>query len=279
MPKVRKLENFIDPHGMVIAFSRDGGIDAGDSAHSTGQMYIALFIIDPDKRGENSEGLNLIAQKIIKYVPQHGTSKLRLEVVRHWNEFHWPGMLQIMSRDNLEPILASLALYSPYNEECYEKFDNIMHELYKRKGFTWNFKHIWGHPSFEPKLPDLIFPWDLYARSIRGKRRWYLYPILCLFDAGTLVNSIIRVIKSLINPDNTSGCLNHQGRMVFKTLIYPTPTNWMAKMIYKLRKKPTLEPGDTSLGNTAIEVYQSYYWDDRHPPCFEFWLPITKEIL
>jgi hypothetical protein len=176
-----------------------------------------------------------------------------------------------MSRDNLEAVWAALALYADYNEECLETFNIITDELIARGGFTWNYKHIWGHPEFEPKLPDLIFPWDLLGRYIRGNRKKYFYPILFLTDAGTLANSIIRVIKSYIKPNDTSGDLNHQGRMIFKTLRYPTLTNWIAKKIYKLRNKPVLDEGTVPMGGAWIMVYQAYYWNPKHPPAFEHW--------
>jgi hypothetical protein len=184
-----------------------------------------------------------------------------------------------MSRDNFEAPWAAAALYAPYNQDLKDFFNFMTNELVRRWGFTWNYKHIWGHQDFEPKIPDLVTPWAIVTRMIRGKKLWYLYPILCLFDGVTLVSSVLNVIKSWFKPDSTSGDINHQGRLVFKQLIYPTPTVWLAKWIYKLRRRPTLEEGDVSMGNVAIEVYQSYYWASTHPPAQEFWEPVTKELL
>lgn len=278
---VRKLEDFIDNKGMVIAYNKEVGVepDGGDSIQTTSQMYISKYITSPGGRSDNAKEFYAIMEKCSRGHQQHGTDEPQFQLVRYWNDLYWPGQLWIMSRDNLEAPWAAAALYAPYNEDLKVFFDLLTSELIKRGGFTWNYKHIWPHPDFEPKIPDLVEPWSLAARAIRGYRLWYLYPILFLLDLDTLVTSVIRVIKSWFNPDNTASDLNHQGRLVFKQLVYWTPIVWLAKYIYRLRRRPTLEPGEESLGNVAIEVYQSYYWEYNDPPAFEFWVHVTRRYL
>ena len=238
---LNKLKEWTDSQGWLGQKHKIWGLEFGDGVQRTGTLYISKYYMEPaeEQRRVNAEAFAEILHSCLKFSISRKTRKTdRPQWTRHWDSSRWPGELWTGSRDNFDPFLMSACLYAPYNEYVERIRKLMIKEVWRRKCFLWNYKHIWPIPEYQPKMPDIIWPWNLIARQIRGSRSWYLYPLLLICDFDSVFNSIFSVILSIREPDSTSDDLNHINRLAFKQMIYWTPTVWLAKMIYRLRLQP-----------------------------------------
>ncbi len=294
---MKNLSDYQDRYGFIGQKLRDGSIDFGDCGQRTPTNDLAEYVrfipmlgttVKRKRLRKQAEKITSRLNKIRKETTGSKNTgyKKTIQYVRHSNGLKWPGKLWVCSRDNFETWLMDMALYNPWNAKLLELNKEILKELTDRKGMLWNYKHIDPGPFDEPKLPGFILPWDLAMYKIRcfrlctWKRPWN-WILLNYYDRDTVVNSIIRVWASYVDPAETNSDLNHINRLVFKQIIYNNPTVWVAKWIYKLlRRNPKPLLATTRMTGNAIQnvlKHQFRKWDD--PPMDVVCEPMVKKYI
>jgi hypothetical protein len=271
---MKTISEFTDKLGFIGHFSKNGDWDFGDSLQRTATAYLERFVRFPELREENGDAFAKIIRQVS--IMEDG----EVQYVRHPDSTMWWGQPWTMSRDNLDTAHDVLMLYSDYSTEARAEWQRMTDIIIERAGLMWNTRHIWPKPDQAEKIiGDIIWPWNLAQKVIRGQRAWYVYPWLMVLDLDTLFNSIFRVVKCAVNPNNTGGCINHLNRMAIKQLRYPTITNWIAKWLWKLlRRNPKLKVKPKTI--KALRVLQAYYHDrDKHPPMYNVMQTTAKELL
>jgi len=275
----KTIQGYIDSKGFIGYTHVHWGMEFSKSCRDTGTYYISLFVTEPDKRTENASKLvNIIKLIRIRY-KEHGNTD-RIQYVRHHDKTRWTGHLWTMDRDNLDPILIAMILYSKYDSKLGSFAQEILKLVWGRMGFAWNFKHDWPLKDDEPKLPDwylLFLP--LIAYGIRLKKRWWLYPFLLLIDLGLVFGSISRFFKALEDPRDTKDDLIHQTRLVFAQLCYLTPVAWFAKLLYKCRPRSGPNRHNRIKASGPYTAYLQHYSNKDAPPMPDVWKPVIDKFL
>jgi len=295
--KTKRLSDYTDRHGFIAQKidNPDGkwadGLEGGDSAQRTFTKDIAEYVrikqiisVSLKKRKFREQALDITRRvQMIRRETQEGkrgSNNKKVQYVRHWDELNWPGDLWVGSRDNFVPVLMAMCLYRLYNVQLDAFCIEIMAEIKKRKGFLWNYKHIWPKFTDEPKIPDGIWPWNLASYRTRGFRLgWWRRMWLYLWDWDTVFNSIRLVRKSKKLPHKTSDDLNHQNRLVFKQLLYPTWVVKLAKWIYSKRYCSGPSVNERFGGYGPRTAFQYYYRNPNDPPMLEVWEEVYRHGL
>lgn len=92
-----------------------------------------------------------------------------------------------------------------------------------------------SRPFFKFQNGDLLGPMEgnAYIRATNSK---WMYPFLCIFDIGLVVNASIRVVKRFFNPNDTSDDVV-MGLLIIQAYNrLSTPLSWLARQIYKLAR-------------------------------------------
>lgn len=281
---MRELKDYQDEFGFIghRDSRRPNGLEFGDGTQRLGTWYVAQYLKHPQNDSlhiENSKKLAEQLRLITRWTLQKKQTELTPQWVRHWDERFWEGQLWIGSRDNFEPIFRAAIIYSKYNYEVLAFAELMLKELKKRKGLLWNYKHIWPKPEYEPKLPDFILYWDLKAMELRFKKPWYRHFFLWFLDLDTLINSIIRVVKSRIDQHSTSDDLNHQLRLAFQQGIDWTFTAFLARLIYRLRGRSGPRGGKKLNGPGTWTAWLHYYNETRDPPMPYVWRGVWEKFI
>lgn len=286
---MKQLSDYTDRHGFIAhrITNPDGkwadNLEGGDSAQRTFTKDIADYvrIINQVSKLNREFELRHQALDIVRRVQmirretkegKRGNYAKKVQYVRHWDELNWPGDLWAGSRDNFIPVLMAMCLFAPYNLQLSAFMEEILDEVKGRYGILWNYKHIWPKFTDEPKIPDGIWPWNLAQYRTRGLRLgWWRRAWLYLWDWDTVFNSIRLVWKSKKDQHPTSDDLNHQNRLVFKQLLYPTWVVKLAKWIYTKRAQsgPRGEERINDYGPKTAFLH--YYNGPNDPPMPEVW--------
>lgn len=291
---MKNIEDYIDKHGFIGQKLRDSSLEFGDAGQRTPTDGMATFIqieaanLPPEKK-ELAHGRHALAiyekiKRIEKTIIDSRGNRIT-QFVRHWDDSKWPGQLWVGSRDNFETWLMLMGLYAEESLVLGVKIEFMLDEISARYGRLWNYKHIAPSKDDEPKLPDFILPWDLLMYNIRclrlcnWKRPWNWIE-LCIYDLDTLANSIIRIWASIFDPAETNSDLNHINRLIFKQIIYPTPTIWLAKWLYKLFRLNPKPKGEKRMkGYVTLNVLKHQFrkWDD--PPMDVVCEPMIRKYI
>jgi hypothetical protein len=276
---MKNIADFTDTKGFIGHKHQTWGLEFGDGCQRTGTYYIKLFIEEPDRRIINAHKLYDIMDSISR-LTSDSDGRMKKQYVRHWDSQYWPGQLWTMSRDNLDPMLMACVLFSPHNNQLKATTDELLGLLWKRKGFLWNYKHIWPKGPDEPKLPDWYFLLlTLLMYTVRHKKKWYLYPLVWVTDVQQIFMSLIRLYMSWKHPIDTSDDLNHQNKLVFNQLIFNNPINWIAKLLYKLRLRSGPDKNHRLEGYGPYTAYLQYYSNQNAPPMPDEWKPVIDKYL
>jgi hypothetical protein len=264
---VKPLKNYVDSKGF-IGHGLPNPLEFGDGAQRLGTIWIKRFVQYSDPQSESLRE-SLAKDFLVQLELIHLNSG---EWVRHWDHSKWPGQSGIMSRDQMDPLLMAMILWSPYDPRIEELAKETVITIIKRFGFLWNFKHIWPKPEDKSKLIP-----DWYGVSILGHaiRLWKVYPLyilLPLLDIELEINSLFRVVGGLLNKNDVDGDINHQVRLAFAQLHTPTFIGKIAKYLYKwLRPKPALQDGTVLEGDPIKTTWQVYYYGENNPPIDVEW--------
>ena len=196
------------------------------------------------------------------------------EWVRHWNKAHWFGKRGFMSRDQLRPLVWTMALYKDR-----KTLRRLAWNIIKRFGFLWNTKHI-GQQTNKWKTPDFSGP-AIWGTIIRGLTWWPLYPlvlpVLLLLDIELVIMSLIRVIMSFVDPDDVGDDLNHIDDMLGTRVLLPTPLSWIARLIYWYGRGRAGETRKTRIEGLAIQTALDHYFrPPEAPPINVFYISVIK---
>lgn len=273
----KDIKDYMDDIGFIGNKKKEGGLEFGDSVQRTFTKAIVDFLQENGRPKDNlAKDLFQRYNAVLFNAYQSDTNTIERQPMRHHDSKNWPGQPWTMSRDNFRPLWMAMVLHSGKDFKLDAALDGLTKDLDQRKGLLWNYKHIWPSPTDEPKLPDVLMPWDRSVMRAR-RRKSFLDQVVChVYDLDPLLNSIIIVAKSYRNPTDTSSDLNHQVQLVFNSATVPTVTNWFAKKIYKLRRNPLPKSQREFL---AKDVYTSYFNQPEAPPMNDVWASIAKKYL
>lgn len=275
------LDPYKDQYGFIGHKTDEGGLEFGDGTQRLGTCWITNFLLYRESAIENSDLFaDQLDRLLLHTIDKNGKSKL--QYIRHWNGYSWPGQPWIMSRDNFEALWTACELIAPYNERVKKHLDLMTKLVTKRLGFVWNYRHIWPQLQYEPKLPGAYWPWDWLGKLIRKNRAWYLWIILVVLDLDSVVNSLLRIRASYRDMTDTSNDLNHQIKLVYRQVIYWTPTIWIAKMLYRYRGISGVNGKRFDLGGKnagALSAFMAYFWGPKNPPIAAIWKPVIDKYL
>lgn len=198
---------YLDKKGLIV--QSDG--DAGDCLQREGFWFEGVYI--------NSVNLGKNYPVSIGMAPYMDAIEILLTpegLVRSWmpgNSIPPWNTPSDTSRDQLVSNIRACGYY---------ELDGITKQI---------FKNVLKNYSRFPNK-DIAFIND-YGRFIRSFRTWYLYPLLLICDVPLIVNSIIRIIKGKLDPDNVGDDINHIGDLAQAQHVYPTPISWFARKIYR----------------------------------------------
>ncbi len=272
--------DYMDKHGFIGHQDpvRPSGLEFGDCTQRTFTRWVLRYLetgkINPDDANQIAKQLQLL----VRETKDHD-GNIKIQWVRHWDDTHWPGQLWIMSRDNFEMLFWTCIIYAEADPLIRLHRDLMFARLKERRGFLWNYKHIWPRPDDEPKLPDGMWPWNQWAKIIRSKKQWWLWPVLCILDRDLLINSVIRVWTAWRDPHDTSADLLHTMRLAIKQKIMWTPTVWLAKIIYRLRPRSAIRGQEKLPGKGVLTAWRAYYSPKGAPPMDRLAQPIIESYI
>lgn len=275
---MKNWAEFVDEKGFIGHKQDDGSLEFGDGTARLGAFYIYRYPI----------GKDLKAKLDLCRIP---SSSIGIwEYTRHWDRSEWWGQGQIMSRDNLIPIWIAATLYRT------EHAEEISFLLKIRSGFCWNEKHIWPKPTDRKKIPDYI---NVFFRKMMETRRavaeteYARTTWLWLYDLETLISTVITVLKSRKNPENTSDDINLQLILIFAQIVHPTWPIRLAKWLYINYRQAPPSPAGTpitvrfqpmqefgiNVTPVAQAVLNSYYGNEYAPPMYDVAQPCIERYL
>ncbi len=122
--------------------------------------------------------------------------------------------------------------------------------------------------------------WAVYWR-LRGW--WWLWPLMCLFDLETLVNSVVQCFKGL-NYDNVGDDQNHCLTLFVQKTNMPTPTSWLARKIYVWFRRGYYLSDNLPLPTWEVKGWVwawQWYWrpETGAPPMPDLWIPLLNAAL
>jgi len=243
------MSQFIkDKYGVLGQIQPDGSIEGGDSACWQGHLvylsdeefaYVDFFEVSPGA-----------------YV-RHPIPSATNNSFGSYYKNPWCGC---MSRDQLTGVVGALV-----KQKEYMAMLRLIAHFYLR-GFvlTYNtlpngappaemkfslirlFKPIKGERYW--KLPDL-FLFDMWATVLRGfgKASWIFFPLLCVLDIHTLLNTVL-----VVNRSDDNDKINYAMKLFVSRDYVPTPVSWLSLKLLNLERL---------LGNI-----QSYWCNWRQQP-------------
>lgn len=239
---MKNINDFIDEYGAICHKHKDSNEwQRGDSARETGTYF--CYLGEWTNLKFTYSVLNNVFIRAFKVSTSLASSDTSLCRHNYSNEA-WHCDPKEFSRDQWQALACAAAIHN---------------KSYLKNALWWEQKNHF----FTAQNGDLItYEYNLYIRMFR---LWYLWPLLLILDLGLVVNAIIRVIKNRRDSDDVGDCINITSMIYVATQVLPTPTNWLARMIYK-----TFHPG-------IQKAWDWYYRHPENPPMNEVWRPIITK--
>lgn len=239
---MRDMNRYIDSYGLIVqdlnGYSKG---DAGDSAHKTSHLEIALNLMDESSHPSFQKLVDV--QKATPFVRHPDTSK-------------WYSQTNRMSRDQSYPYIIALALAGRFKDLFHFFIRHALHGFL----FTWNTYPNYvmpGEAGYKKKLPDLTL-FEFFNIYIRGFRLFPLYPLLLLGDLEMLISCLIKRF------DSDKDVCNSLASVLLAKEIMPTPLSYLARKILK---------------PVAQKKLDDYFREDwMEPPINEFYRPIVEKM-
>jgi hypothetical protein len=259
----KDFESFVDEYGFIGHKDRKGNLtDFGDSTQRT--FSWVTFNALNDKYRYDTE----LEKATHQYYTNIRIVFPKFELVRHWDDTHWPGQRGTMSRDNITPIIIALGLLGSHF------LPELIFELFKRGGFLWNSRDIAGDkkPWYIPNdwigLRNIS---NICRGLIRKNAYWYVPLIFVLYvtDISILIQSVIQVIKSWFERPgswNTTDDLNLSLETLMARSESPTLWSWVARLVYSLRGVAGDDFKRFNMPWGPYSAWASYYRHKSAPP-------------
>ncbi len=258
------LDDYIDKRGFICHLTEGRyPTDCGDSAQRMGMVHIAEYFLSKRLLKINATATLMSLQS---------PDKLDGEWVRYWDHTKWAGKRHHMSLDQMRPLFWLMVLD---HQNGFLK--RTLWSIFKRYGFLWN--TTLNNSANISNTPDFI---GLYFISflIRGSGHRWLWPVLMVVDLPLIANSMIRVIVSHIKPDNVGDDLNHILDLICCRVCMPTPSSWIARLIYRYgRGRAGVNRKSRLKGFGPQTALDHYFRSDNAPPINEIYEPILKRWL
>lgn len=204
-----------DSAGFIGQIQSDGSVEGGDSLcwnghwlYLTKEAQIAIPIVRmPMHRYKVSFGA---------YV-RHPIPEFTNNGFGAYYKSPWDGCI---SRDQFTGLLVGLIA----ENNKLAMLEVILHWSLRLFLFSYNTKTNGRDPdTTHYKMPDFTGP-DIWATALRGFGifSWFFWPLLCVLDLHTLINTIIH------NHKKESDAINFTGKLLVAKDYCPTPTSLLA---------------------------------------------------
>lgn len=263
MSRQRDLDGYLDSYNLVV--QKDG--DGGDTANKMGLLGVAAYFLnDQDLKDYVREGLpKLIVDTNPYKLVRNPTPNIFWSDPNHF------------SRDQQSAVVLGASLV----DKKLMVF-NIMLAHLMRYGAYQNFQFKTQDVSGKTTLikGDIASPEHLgyYARALDA---YHLYPLLYIADLFMLLNSIVIVVKSYLDPDDTSNDLNHIAALLFTKVKQPTLMSWLARQVYVRLRANAGKDKQSRLPGFAPQTALDHYFREETgaPPINEFFKPFLEKEL
>ena len=279
------MEDAIGPDGLIGGTALNN-FDQGDTFNREGHLMVAAQILHDNLKIMSDNEYDFLKKRyqdvLNKLQDPSDQSNFSRTIVQNY----WGSRYNCMSRDQMIPNLIALG----ENQFFKQFFQVFFNHLWRRALlFTTNTRPNWSYPgdsNYKWKIPDItaLSYWNIYLRSLPYKLGYVFYPLICLFDVDTLINSIIKVVFYGKNPENTDD-IQHIALLTQANYKIATPISHLARLIYKKwREFPNVQYIPTEVSyknekNNIQAVLNAYYREDGHEPLLnEVWRPIVSEI-
>ncbi len=274
---MKKMSDYIDEYGLICQVMGDSIFDGGDSAQRVGMLGIAASLND----GFRGEADLEMTKEFALVATNTMISKLQLpsgKLVRHPDYTKWYSNPNHFSRDQQSAVVIAAGFSG--NQALVL---NLMKQHLKRFGayqnFGFNRIDVDGNKKFI--TGDIASPehFNLYFRALN---LYILYPLLLIGDLFTLLNSLIIIYKSYIDPDDTSNDLNHICVLLQSKKVMPTPISWLARKLYRRFRKNAGPSNDNRLPGFGPQSALDYYFADKissSPPINELFRNFLEKEL
>lgn len=279
------MEDAIGSDGLIGGTSYNN-FDQGDTLNREGHLATAAQILHDDLKVMSDNEYAFIKERYLDVLsklqdPSDPSNFSRTIVPRYWGSRY-----NCMSRDQMTPNLIAIGENGVYTL----LFRVFFNHLWRRALlFTTNTRPNWSYPGtsdYKWTIPDLtaLSYWNIYLRSLPYKLGYAFYPLICLFDLDTFVNSIIKVTNYGKDPEHTDD-IQHIAILTQAHYKVPTPISALAHWIYKKwREFPSVtyipaEAGYANEKNNVQAVLNAYYREAGNDPLLnEVWRPIVSAI-
>jgi hypothetical protein len=205
-----------DEHGIIGQIQADGSIEGGDAACWMGHWTYLTKEKFPYTRvfsaGFGAYVRHPVPARTIKGFGAHYSNP-------------WDG---VISRDQLTGVLAGIIA----EKKWLEGLKLIIHHMAWLMLFSYNTRKNGQAPGETPwKWPDITGP-DIWAMELRAcpPLGILLYPLLCVFDLHTLLNTLLHRYQKKTDP------INYAMKLITGWNHLPTPISVVAYMICNKKK-------------------------------------------
>lgn len=237
-----------DKFGYIGQIQADGSVEGGDSLCWNGHWEYL------NKNNDRPRRIMLMENYRVGFGAycRHPFDGMTNNGFGAYYKHPWDG---VVSRDQMTGLL--LGLIAEQNRRAL--FRVIIHWSFRFFLFAYNTRKNGADPTKTHwKFPDITGP-DMWATALRGfgAWSWLFFPLLCVLDIHTLVNTIIH------NHKQESDCINFAGKLMVSIDYVPTPISFLA---YDLCDKTQLfnELNEYWSGwrqsPEFVEFYKPYFW-------------------
>jgi len=221
------------------------GRDGGDCCHKESRYWVALGLMS---EANQLKWLNALERNtsdahrnLALFQPHPGI------LLRHPNPELDAGDWDRGSRDMYKPYIMACGLWD--KKQLWRMIKGHAKRLFllannSRQNGATKFNHSENGYSYAPKMPDLTGPkvWNCYLRALN---KWYLWPLVFLFDIELLAGAIN---WKFFKKSNLAQ--NQCAEQVYATKRLPTPFSWLSNKIMPVEK--------------LIDLWADHL-DDHHP--------------
>lgn len=258
---MKKLSDYIDTYGLICQIEDDGSFGGGDSANRCGLLAVASEF----NNGLYQADLDMSKEHVMAACnSMFGRIETRPGVgIRHPEATKWWSNSKFFSRDQQSAVVIG-AGFSNNQVLVLSLFKNHLKRFGLYQNFQINSLDVDGKKHFIQG--DMATP-EHFNYYVRALNLWALYPVLLIGDLFMLLNSIIIVIKSIFDADDTSNDLNHICALLQAKRKLPTPISWLARKVYRFFRMNAGQTQNTRLsGFGPLTALQHYFRSKGAPP-------------
>jgi len=261
----QNLSDYLDDYDLVVQKDKDGG----DTANKIGLLGVASYFL------KDVTLKNYVNNSLVKLI----VSTEPLLMVRNPKPRVFWSDPNHFSRDQQSAVVLGAAL-----TDRLELVKDLAKAHLKRYGAYQNFQ-LFGktedvNGKTTPVKGDIASPEHLgyYARALN---LYVFYPLLYVSDLFMLINSIVIVIKSHRDPDDTSNDLNHIAALLFTKVKQPTLLSWLARQVYVRLRANAGKDKQSRLQGFAPQTALDHYFREETgaPPINEYFRPFLEKEL